>query len=89
MDPLHKWRKWHFGVFVLQTHSDALTCMVGETLERDRPSRSDRRLEETIADFGVLFTGAGETEEHKGKQPKNQEKHWRQWTKTQQKKKIK
>lgn len=78
-----------FGVFVLQTHSGALTCMVGETLERDRPSRSDRRLEETNPDFGVLFTGVGETEEHKGKQPKNQEKHWRQWTKTQQKKKDK
>lgn len=34
--------------------------MVEETLESERPSRSDSRLEETTDDFGA-FMGAGET----------------------------
>lgn len=33
-------------VFLLQTHVNARTCMAVETLERERPSRSDSRLEE-------------------------------------------
>ena len=34
--------------------------MVEEMLERDRPSRSESRLEEMTEDFGA-FVGAGET----------------------------
>lgn len=51
-------------VFLRQTHTSLLTCMVEETLERDRPSRSDSRLEERPTDFGG-FVSAGETEEPK------------------------
>ena len=43
--------------------------MVEEMLERDRPSRSDSRLEETNEDFGA-FVGAGET---KGRNRENRE----------------
>lgn len=35
-------------------------------MERDRPSRSDSRLEERTADFGALVVGAGETDEPRG-----------------------
>lgn len=42
------------------TRTSALTCMVEDTLERDRPSRSDSRLEERKAGFGALV-GAGVT----------------------------
>ena len=52
-------------VFLMQTHTSRLTCMSGETLERDRPSRSDSRLEERTADFGALVVAAGETEGRK------------------------
>lgn len=50
-------------MFLMQTHTSILTCMVEEMLERERPSRSDRRLEEKTEDFGV-FVGVGETEGH-------------------------
>lgn len=33
-------------VFLLQMHVNARTCMAVEMLERERPSRSDSRLEE-------------------------------------------
>lgn len=52
--------------FLMQTHTSILTCMAEETLERDRPSRSDSRLEERTIDFGA-FVGAGETKGGKGK----------------------
>lgn len=45
-------------VCVLQT---TLTCMVDETLDSERPSRSDNRLGEITEDFWV-FVGAGQTE---------------------------
>lgn len=46
----------------MQTYYAVLpTCMAEETLERERPSRSDIRLEERTEDFGV-FAFAGETE---------------------------
>ena len=51
--------------FLMQTHTSRLTCMSGEMLERDRPSRSDSRLEERSAAFGALGVTAGETEESK------------------------
>lgn len=34
-------------VFLLQTRANARTCMAVEVLDRERPSRSDSRLEET------------------------------------------
>lgn len=51
-------------MFQLQTHTGTLTCVVEDMLERERPSRSDSRLEETVDDFGV-FAGTGETKRHK------------------------
>lgn len=48
---------------LMQTHTHSippLTCMVEEMLERERPSRSESRLEEMTED-GSAFVGAGET----------------------------
>lgn len=47
------------GNAVILAHT--LTCTAEETLDRDRPSRSDSRLEEKTEAFGA-FVGAGETE---------------------------
>lgn len=51
-------------MFQLQTYTSTLTCVVEDMLERERPSRSDSRLEEIVDDFGV-FAGTGETKRHK------------------------
>lgn len=45
----------------METQTSVLTCRAGEEmLERERPSRSDSRLEERTEDVGALV-GAGET----------------------------
>lgn len=54
-----------YVVSCCKTRANAPTCMAVETLERDRPSRSDSRLEETAE--GWEFTGAGETKKKKKK----------------------
>lgn len=60
IDSRHTWaeRKCH-TCSCCKTHANAPTCMAVEMLERERPSRSDSRLEETAE--GWEFTGAGET----------------------------
>lgn len=50
--------------------------MVDDTLDRERPSRSDSRLGENTDDFGALV-GAGETAE--GPNTSRELKDWTHW----------
>lgn len=53
-------------VFLPQAHMNARTCTEEEALERERPSRSDSRLEEMAN--GWELAGAGETTKRKCKE---------------------
>lgn len=58
------WREVRPTVDTQTQTLSTLTCKVDDTLERERPSRSDRRLEAMTGGFGVL-EGTGETIKNK------------------------